>query len=151
MVTQKKATGRASSIPAGLALGAAASILSTAIICMIGSWMIGEEIIRQEQIGYCSIITLIASSMTGSLIAWRKIRRKRLLVSFASGLIYYLILIAITVVFFDGQFQGLGVTLITIIIGVNVTILLTNGGPKGKKRMQRQKNISVSCTKLQTG
>lgn len=139
MGTQNKATGRASSIPAGLAAGAAVSILVTAVICLLGGWMIGSEIISQEQIGYCAIAALLVSAIMGSNTAWKKIRRKRLIVSLASGGIYYLILVAITIALFDGGFQGLGVTLVVILIGTVLPILLRNGEGKSKTGKRRKK------------
>ena len=137
MVTQQKATGRATSIPAGLAAGAGVSVLMTGIICILGGWMIGSEIISQEHIGYCAITALLISAIMGSIVAWKKARRKRLIISLACGIIYYLILAGFTIVFFDGSFRGLGVTLITILAGSVISVLLTNGSGKsitGKRR-----------------
>ena len=139
MGVQNKATGRASSIPAGLAAGAAVSILVTAVICLLGGWMIGSEIISQEQIGYCAIAALLVSAIMGSNTAWKKIRRKRLIVSLASGGIYYLILVAITIALFDGGFQGLGVTLVVILVGTVLPILIRKGEGKSKTGKRRKK------------
>ena len=139
MVTQQKATGRASSIPAGLAAGAAVSILMTLLICLIGGWMIGSELISQQQIGYCSIVALLTSAILGSLTAWKKIRRKRLLVCMVSGLAYFVILAIITLIFFDGGYQGMGVTLITILVGAAVSVLLTDRPVKSKTGKRRKK------------
>ena len=139
MGVQHKATGRASSIPTGLATGAAVSILVTAVVCMIGGWMISKEMIGQEQIGYCSITALLASAFLGGMAAWKKVQRKKLLISLASGGIYFVILAAFTIVFFDGKFQGLGVTLITILLGATIPILLTNERAKSRGGKWRKK------------
>ena len=139
MGVQQKATGRASSIPAGLAMGAAVSILTTAVICLIGGWMIGSEMISQEQIGYCSLTALLASAVMGSTAAWKRIKRKRLMVCLTSGGIYFLILAGITIVFFDGRFEGLGVTFLTILVGVVIPVLLTNRDAKGRTGKWRKK------------
>lgn len=136
---QRKVTGRASSIPAGLAAGAAVSILMTALVCIIGGWMIGAEMMEQNKIGYCSITALLASAILGSMVAGNKIQRKRLLISLASGGIYYAILVAVTIVFFDGSFQGMGVTLITVMIGVLASVLLQNGRQKARTGGRRKK------------
>ena len=126
MTIQHKVTGRASSVPAGLAVGAVVSVLVTTAICMIGGWMIGSEMIAQDKIGYCSITALLASAIVGSIVAAKKIQRKRLLIALASGGIYYAVLVAATIVFFDGEFQGMGVTFITVLIGTLVPVLLSN-------------------------
>lgn len=129
---QNKVTGRASSIPAGLAVGALISILVTVGICVIGGWMIGSEMMEQNKIGYCSITALLASSILGSMVASKKVQRKRLLVTLVSGGIYYAVLVAITIIFFDGSFQGMGVTFITVLVGVLVSALLPNGSRKAR-------------------
>lgn len=139
MTIQQKATGRASSIPAGLAAGAAVSVLVTLAVCMIGGWMIGSEMIPQEQTGYCAITALLASVILGSMAACKKTRRKKLAVCLSSAGIYYAILVAITIIFFDGSFQGMGVTLVTVVIGSLIALLLTNRGEKRSsgKRMKK--------------
>lgn len=129
---QNKVTGRASSIPAGLAVGALISILVTVGICVIGGWMIGCEMMEQNKIGYCSITALLASSILGSMVASKKVQRKRLLITLVSGGIYYAVLVAITIIFFDGSFQGMGVTFITVLVGVLVSALLPNGSRKAR-------------------
>ena len=103
--------------------------------------MIGAEIISQDKIGYCSITALLVSATIGSMTAWKKIKRHRLAVSLASAGVYYAILVAITIVFFDGKFQGLGVTLITILLGALASVLIANGGQGRKNSPSRKKYI----------
>ena len=126
----------AMTVPAGLAVGALVSVVTTIGVCMIGAWLIGAEILAQEQIGYCSIVALLLSTILGGITTWKKVRRKRLLVCVGSGAVYYAILVMVTVVFFDGRFEGLGVTLCVILIGSLTTYLLSKVGQKpaiGKK------------------
>ena len=139
MVTQQKATGRALSIPAGLAAGAAVSLLMTFAICLLGGWMIGSELISQQAIGYCSIVALLASVIFGSITAWKKIRRKRLLVCVASAVVYFMILTLITLLFFDGGYKGMGVTFITVLMGAAVSVLVTDRPKKSKSGKRRMK------------
>ena len=130
---QHKATGRASSIPAGLAVGAAVSIIMTGVVCGIGGWLISAEMLSQDMIGYCALTALLISAMMGSISAWKKIRCKRFAVSLASGGMYFLVLSGITIFFFNGEFTGLVVTLITIMIGSIIPVLLSKGGAKTEK------------------
>ena len=126
MTTQHKATGRAASIPSGLAAGAAVSMAVTAAICGLGAWLIASEIMPQQQIGYCSLAALLLSAALGAMTAMHRVKRKRLMVGLMSGGIYYAILIAITILFFDGSFQGMGVTLTVILVGSLLAILVNN-------------------------
>ena len=130
---QHKATGRASSIPAGLAVGADVSIIMTGVVCGIGGWLISAEMLSQDMIGYCALTALLISAMMGSITAWKKIRCKRFAVSLASGGMYFLVLSGITIFFFNGEFTGLVVTLITIMIGSIIPVLLSKGGAKTEK------------------
>lgn len=134
MVTQHKATGRAASLPSALAAGAAVSMLVTVIISTLGAWMITSGILPQEQIGYCAIAALLAATILGSITAMKRVKRKRIDVCLLNGGIYYCLLIAITIVFFDGGFQGMGVTFAVVMIGSLITLL-----PAGN---QRKRNIS---------
>ena len=139
MTTQHKAHGRASSMPWGLAAGAAVSTVVTMMICMIGAWLIGAEIMSQQQIGYCSILALLMGAILGAITAWKKIQRQKLMVCLLSGGVYYAILAAITIVFFDGGFQGMGVTFVTVLIGCAAAVLLTNTEQKQKSIKKRKK------------
>lgn len=132
MVTQHKATGRASSQPSGLAAGAVVSMVVTVIICTLGAWLVTSEILPQEQIGYCSITALLLSAMLGSMAAMNRTKRKRLSVCLMNGGIYYGLLLVITIVFFDGSFQGMGVTLAVVLAGSLAAILTANTGRKQK-------------------
>lgn len=132
MTTQHKPTGRASSIPSGLAMGAVISVLATFLICMIGAWLISSEILPQQKIGYCSVTALLASAILGALTSWRKIKRKRLMVCMLSGGVYFLLLVMTTVVFFGGDFRGMGVTFAVILMGSMAALLLTGEGRMGR-------------------
>ena len=132
MVTQQKTTGRASSLPAGLAAGAAVSMGTTIVICCLGAWLISSEILEQELIGYCSVVALLLAAPLGGLTAMNRIKRKRLTVSLINGVVYFGILIAVTISFFDGNFQGMGVTLVVIMIGSLIAAMPVNRGNKHK-------------------
>ena len=131
MTANQKITGRASSIPGGLALGGLISMIITVAGAMVSAWLIGNEKIREEQIGYCSMFILLASSFFGAWAASEKIKHRRLYVCILSGIIYYGLLLSITALFFGGQYQAMGVTAI-VIFGSSMCAALVR--PKGKRR-----------------
>ena len=142
MTVNRKVTGKAASVPSGLAVSAAISMLITLIIVAIGAYMISNGILPQEQIGYCSMTALLAGSMAGSIMAARKIKHQKLVTGLLSGAIYYLILLAITALFFGGQYQGMGVTLLLVMGGSAIGAILANRKPKmrtpyGRKKINR--------------
>ena len=140
MVTQHRVTGRAASLPSGLAAGAAVSMVVTILVCSLGAWLISSEILAQEYIGYCAIGALLMASILGGMTAMKRTKRKRLPVSLMNGGIYYFMLIALTILFFDGSFRGMGVTLAVVLIGSLIAVLPADGHKK-RNLGQRHKKI----------
>lgn len=136
-MTDRKITGRAASIPAGLAAGALVSATVTILISAIGAHLIISEILPQEQIGYCSIFALLASSMLGAVTASKMVKHRNLIVSLLSGMVYFCILLAVTALFFGGQYEGMGVTFIVILLGTAAAALIT--GREGNTRPKRKR------------
>ena len=128
MVTRQKHTGRAVSIPSGLAAGAITSIMVTLIVSAVGAWMIAAEVMPQKQIGYCSVVSLLLAAIFGSLTAMKRVKRKTMMVGLLNGGVYYGILIILTVLFFGGNLQGMGVTMVVVLLGSLTGILINNGG-----------------------
>ena len=124
MVANRKVTGTASSMPAGLALGAVGSLISTVIGAGVFAYMISAEKIPAEAVGYCAMAVLLISSVLGPLIAAGRIKRRRLYVCAISGLIYFLLLLGITALLFGGQYQGMGVTALLVLAGAGTVAML---------------------------
>ena len=139
MITQHKAGSRAVSFPSGLAVGAAVSIAVTIFVCVAGAWLISAEVMPQEQIGYCAVTALLAAAITGGLTACGKIQRQKMIVCLLSGGLYYLILAVVTITFFGGDFRGMGVTFLTVLLGSVTAILLATGRKKQGRGVGRKK------------
>jgi len=124
MVRTKINTGKAASIPGGLALGAGVSVAVTLVLSAIIAKLVQTEALQQDQIGYAVMILLITASCLGAAVAQGRVKHQRVLVCMLSGLIYYVILICITALFFGGQYTGFGVTGLLISGGAGTTALL---------------------------
>lgn len=135
MTANKKVTGKASSIPGGLASGGIVSIAITVAGAMGAAWLIGNEKLQENQIGYCSMFILLASSFLGAKTAAAKIKHRILYMSILSGVIYYAVLLAITAIFFGGQYQAMGVTGLLVLAGSACGALIS---PKGKRGGRKQ-------------
>lgn len=134
MVVNRKVTGKATSMPAGLALGGAVSLGVTLIAAGILAKLVETEALAEENIGYGVMILLLIASMLGAMVAFGKIKRQRLLVCLLSGLVYMAILLSITALFFGGQYEAVGVTALLVIGGSMVTALLGFHEKRGGKR-----------------
>lgn len=137
MVRTKINTGKAASMPGGLVLGAGISVAVTIILSAVIAKLVQTEALQQDQIGYAVMVLLITASSLGAAIAQGKVKHQRVLVCMLSGLIYYVILICITALFFGGQYTGFGVTGLLILGGAGTTALLSGRrkGRGGKRKL----------------
>ena len=122
------------SMPAGLAIGAAISIGWTILWAAVLAKLIDTEALDENAVGYGAMLILLTASFIGALLSGGRIKRQRVLVSMASGGIYYLVLIGITALFFGGQYTGMGVTALLVLAGSTCAMLLAAGERGGKKR-----------------
>lgn len=134
MSSTRKVTGTASSIPAGLALGGFTSLVLTAAGSALTAYLILSEQLPEAAVGYCALMILLLSSAAGAWIAVKRIKHRRLFVCGLSAAVYYGILLSITALFFGGQYQGMGVTALTVLGGAGAVALLgANGTPSGRR------------------
>ncbi len=134
MTTTKKPSGRASSMPGGLAAGALAELLMTVGLAALGAKLIDLGYFQENAIGYFAMGILLLSSFVGAVIAAGRIKRRRLLVCILSGAVYFGMLLSMTALFFGGQYSGVGVTAIMVLCGVGLSILAGFRGERGGKR-----------------
>lgn len=133
MVTDQKRTGTAVSVPAGLALGAVVSLSITIGLSAIIALLAEKEIIPENTIGYGVMILLFLAATAGTATANGKIKRRKLLVSALSGVVYYVILLSITALFFGGQYQGMGATALMVLAGCGLQLFTGQQGRGGQK------------------
>lgn len=138
MVINHKATGKAMPMAAGLALGVGTSMLISLSAAALCAYLIVSEKISVEAIGYCAMLTLALASAAGSWLAASMIKHRWLPVCLGVGGIYYGLLASITILFFNGQFQGMFVTALMVLAGSGCVALLSLRDPKkGHKKMKK--------------
>jgi putative membrane protein (TIGR04086 family) len=142
MVSNKKVSGRAMSMPAGICAGVITSVILTLLGAVAVALLLNGQYIEQNQIGYGSMVTLLVASAIGAWFACVRIKHRYLMVCLISGVGYYAALLAISAMFFGGQYQGMGVTLLVILAG-SVSVGLIRARPK--------KTITKGYRKLRTG
>ena len=129
-------TGHAVSLPAGAVIGASAALLWTLTASGILAWLILKGKLQQETVGYGSMVILLLGSILGGLIAKKKVKRQLLLTTFSAGAVYLMMLLAITALFFGGQYSGFGVTALLVLGGSGTAALMGIGkrSSTGSKR-----------------
>lgn len=140
MQTKQKYTGRTMSIPAGLGMGLGVSLTITAAAIGILAKLVDSEKLPWERVGYGIMVMLLAASFAGALAAYGKIKRQRLMVCLLTGVVFYGFLLSLTALFFGGQFEGMGVSLLLILAGSGAAGLLglRQGRGAGQKRARRR-------------
>lgn len=115
MYGKKKVTGTALGIPGGVGLGIVVSLLITLAGAALAAWLIASEKIGEGSIGYAAMVILALASASGALVAVLLTKRLRLQVCMLTGGCYFLTLLAMTALFFGGQYQGMGVSAVIIL------------------------------------
>lgn len=136
MAVKRRMQGRAMSMPAGVGLGAAVSLIITVLGAMILAWMVVTERVEQSSIGYGCMVILPCASMLGCLVANCLIRHRRLMVSLITCAGFYMTLIAIALAFGSG-FDGMIVTALMILLGGGIAQIPALIGSRGGVRRHK--------------
>lgn len=102
LTSNYKYSGRTVSMQIGILWSAGISLCCTILAILLLGWLVSEEKIKWEYVGYGIMIVTLLSSFLGALIACIKVRRRMLLVSMVSGMLYLGILLSIAELFFGG-------------------------------------------------
>lgn len=142
MVVNRKVTGTAMAMPAGVALGTGLCMGITLLGSMLVAWLVSRETMPENAIGYGSMAILLAASAAGSWLTAKRVKHRRMVVCALTGLAYYLCLLACTALFFGGQYSGMGVTAAVVLAGcLSVGLLGLKGsgrvGKRGRKYRSR--------------
>lgn len=124
MIITQKTTGRASSVPAGLAAGVGVSIATTILVSIILAILLDREVILWKNIGYGILIMIMLSAFLGAVTANHKIRRQKIVISCMSGLAYWGLLLTFTALFFGGKYEAVDVTALLVMAGCGCAAML---------------------------
>ena len=130
MKSNKKTTRKRAGIPAGIMVGVLVSVMTTLLSSFVLSWLISSEKVSLDVGNNGIVIVLLAVSFFGSLTAVSVVKRLRTQICLMTGGAYYLTLLTVTAVFFDGRYKGCGIAAILVLIGCGLSVLL---GVKEKK------------------
>ena len=129
-----------------LAGPALSAVMKATTICLIAllvgltvlAKVVEMEWLTEDSAGYGIALLMIASSYLGSAVITVGKEPNKLLVCVITGLAYYISLMIITMVFFDGKYNGIGVTALLILCGT-VLPMFTKGRRHGVKTSTRKK------------
>ena len=98
------------SILKGLALGWLVTITGVMII----AFLVHGENMKETGIQPAAVIIMMLAAFVTATFAGRKGNEKKLLICLAAGAVYYLSLLGINALFFDGKYRGLLGAFLTI-------------------------------------
>ena len=143
MATTTRFSGKTMSVPGGLAIGAAAGMVTTAAFSGAIAFYLNCEKISWSQAGYWIMGMLFLASFIGAKAAYGAIKRQRLAVSMLSGLLYWGLLLGLTALFFGGDYEAIGVTGALIGAGTGTAALIS-----GQNRRISGRNRKTRIVKL---
>lgn len=135
MPARIKRTGKANSIPGGLAIAAFVSMILTFVLSAAIAFSINIEKITWIQAGYWIMVMLFLSSFVGGKCAFASVKRQRIAISIMSGVLYWGLLLCITALFFGGNFSAVWQTAGIIGAGSGTAALISV--PYGKKKSKK--------------
>ena len=124
MKQNKKLNGTSLCMAAGVLIGVIVSLFVMLLGSGLFAWLISAEKMDESVMAYGTILILLLSTSVGCWIASKKIGRLRIQVCLLTGGSYYLVLLSITMLFFGGQYQGIGIATILVILASGMTALL---------------------------
>ena len=127
-----KQTGRALSVPGGLAISAITGIFLTLIGSGVIAQLINTQILMEKNIGYAVMVMLIITAYISAMVAWQKIKHRRVYTCVLSGCVYFAILMAITALFFGGQYSSVWETALLILCGSGLATMHKQRSSKRK-------------------
>ena len=142
MRVNRKPTGRAVSVPVGLGWGLLTSVVITLTGCLLAAYLINREILSWNYSGYGVMAILLLSAWAGAEVTAGKIKRRKAMMCLGAGTAYFLLLIAMTALFFGGHYSGVGETGLMIFCGSTLGILT---GIRKKRRRNTVKFRSHNC------
>ena len=121
-------------------LGAMVSLAATLAACAAWARLLDGEFLGEESVGYGVAIIVIFSTWLGTMTAIRKRKGERLLTALAVGLVYFLILLLVNLVFYNGEYAGVPVTVLLIFGGSFLAVLTA----PGEKRVGKTSKIKIA-------
>ena len=134
MRIKNKRSAKEMSVPGGLAIGSLSSLVVTLAGAMIIAALLNAEKIGEGSVGPLTMIVHGLSAITGAWIVMTLVNKLRLQVCILTGACYYLILLGMTALFFDGQYSGLGLTALIVLTGSALVAFLPSKKPTRRNK-----------------
>lgn len=133
MTHNNKVTGKATSMPVSLATGVCISLGMTLILSAVLAKLISIEKVEWKSVGYWIMAILMTASAIGTKATCLLVKRRKAVSCMIGGVLYWLGLLIIDMLFYGGQYTGIGVTGMMILCGCAAVCLLELRSEKGPR------------------
>ena len=134
----KQQTGHSPSVGkailSGTSTGAATAFLGAAVLAKL----LDMEVMKMENAGYGILVIHLMAVFLGVRTTLSRAGKAGIWVAAATGASYFLLLLAVNALFFQGEFTGMGVTLL-LIAAATAGAVLTEGKRSGKRGRRHYK------------
>ena len=140
VVTNRKVTGKAMSMPAGIGLGVGISLGMTVAGAAVLALLMDREMMKTEALGYGIMIVLLLGAFVGAMVSAGVIKHRRLMVCLLQGVLYFVGLALINGLLFGGELVGVIPTVILLLGGSGTAALVglrEQGSGRRRRRMIR--------------
>lgn len=119
-------------------LGLGVSVLVMLTMTAAGAALVDREMIDRGWMNYLAALILVVSSFAGALTVG--VRAERWLAGLVSGGGFWLFLLAVNALGFDGDLRGAGATALAILGGSGAAMLLGRGGKRRSSTRRKYRN-----------
>ena len=134
MKEHKHRTGTSTSVSKGMLCGVGVAVTMVLAGSVLLAWLLASEVINWEISGYGIMGILSIAAFLGGIVACAMIKRKRIQMSVLFGVLFWGVLLGITMLLFGGNYEGVMVTG-CLIMASSISAGLTSGEyGKGKRR-----------------
>ncbi len=136
MAAKRKMFSSGVSIPVGIVIGAAVSVAVMLLGALLAACLVMSETLSMDGIGSAaSGISAIAAAL-GCWIASAMTKKQKLLVCGLTAIAFFLVMLSTTAVFFNGVYNGIGLTALMILLGVGASLLPGLRKNSGKRKLK---------------
>lgn len=109
------------------------------IFTAVTAMLIDNNTIKENGTRYATALIVLMSSLAGSLTASGKLSNRNIKSSLMFAGAYWLSLLAVTALLFEGRYNGIAVTLLLILAGSLLPVILC------KKKYNRPYSVKKQC------
>ena len=121
MVYKQKHMIKGSSMPVIIGVGLIVGWIITILLALAMATIISSGNDKEYLIGTSSIIAVILSSVVSAILVSKRTEHNKMIFALISGIVYFISLLCVNALFYDGTFTGVGYYAL-LILGASISV-----------------------------